>query len=60
MLEEAHALAQRGVDVVVGWVETHGRADTAALVHGLDGAVSRYTPGVTPNDPIQISTASPK
>ena len=25
MLEEAHALAKRGVDVVVGFVETHGR-----------------------------------
>jgi two-component system sensor histidine kinase KdpD len=36
MLEEAHALAKRGVDVVVGLVETHGRADTAALLHGLE------------------------
>jgi len=36
MLEEAHALAKRGVDVVVGFVETHGRVDTAALVHGLE------------------------
>ena len=36
MLEEAHALAKRGVDVVVGLVETHGRVDTAALVHGLE------------------------
>jgi two-component system sensor histidine kinase KdpD len=36
MLEEAHALAKRGVDVVVGFVETHGRADTAALIHGLE------------------------
>jgi two-component system sensor histidine kinase KdpD len=36
MLEEAHALKRRGVDIVVGFVETHGRADTAALVEGLD------------------------
>jgi len=36
MLEEAHALARRGVDVVVGFVETHGRADTAALLEGLE------------------------
>ncbi len=36
MLEEAHALAKRGVDVVVGFVETHGRAETAALVSGLE------------------------
>jgi two-component system sensor histidine kinase KdpD len=36
MLEEAHALKKRGVDIVVGFVETHGRADTAALVDGLE------------------------
>jgi two-component system sensor histidine kinase KdpD len=36
MLEEAHALTKRGVDVVVGLVETHGRVDTAALIHGLE------------------------
>jgi two-component system sensor histidine kinase KdpD len=35
MLEEAHALQRRGVDVVVGFVETHGRAETAALTEGL-------------------------
>jgi two-component system sensor histidine kinase KdpD len=35
MLEEAHALAQRGVDIVLGFIETHGRADTAALIEGL-------------------------
>jgi two-component system sensor histidine kinase KdpD len=36
MLEEAHALAKRGVDVVIGFVETHGRSDTAALIEGLE------------------------
>jgi two-component system sensor histidine kinase KdpD len=36
MLEEAHALRERGVDVVVGFVETHGREETAALVEGLE------------------------
>jgi len=36
MLEEAHALRSRGVDVVVGLVETHGRAETAALIPGLE------------------------
>jgi two-component system sensor histidine kinase KdpD len=35
MLEEAHALHRRGVDVVLGFVETHGRAETAALIEGL-------------------------
>lgn len=36
MLEEAHALEQRGVDVVGGLIETHGRAETAALIGDLD------------------------
>jgi len=36
MLEEAHALRDRGVDVVVGFVESHGRAETEALVEGLE------------------------
>jgi two-component system, OmpR family, sensor histidine kinase KdpD len=35
MLEEAHALERRGVDVVLGFVETHGRAETQALIAGL-------------------------
>ena len=36
MLEEAHALKQRGVDVVVGFIETHGRPETAALIRDLE------------------------
>lgn len=36
MLEEAHRLKQEGIDVVAGLVETHGRPDTAALLHGLE------------------------
>jgi two-component system sensor histidine kinase KdpD len=36
MLEEGHALRRRGVDMVIGFVETHGRAETAALVDGLE------------------------
>src|SRR4029077_4192494 len=36
MLEEARAKRRDGVDVVVGVVETHGRAETAALVEGLE------------------------
>ncbi len=36
MLEQAHEWAQQGRDVVVGLVETHGRAATAALVEGLE------------------------
>ena len=37
MLEEAHALKARGVDVVVGFVESHGRKETEALVTGARG-----------------------
>lgn len=36
MLEHAHALRQQGLDVVIGVVETHGRADTAALIRDLE------------------------
>src|SRR5580765_3069670 len=36
MLEEARARRRDGVDVAVGVVETHGRAETAALVDGLE------------------------
>src|SRR5262249_16186300 len=36
MLEEAHALRKRGVDVVLGYVEPHGREDTARLIEGLE------------------------
>src|SRR3989442_2455670 len=36
MLEAAHARRSEGVDVVVGWVDTHGRAETEALLHGLE------------------------
>lgn len=35
MLEDAHAVAARGADVVIGVIETHGRVDTAAKVEGL-------------------------
>src|SRR5882757_4039556 len=36
MLQEAHRLKREGIDVVVGLVETHGRAETQALVDGLE------------------------
>src|SRR5256885_5296793 len=36
MLQEAHDLRRRGVDVVVAFVEAHGRAETSALVDGLE------------------------
>jgi Osmosensitive K+ channel histidine kinase len=36
MLCEGHRRAERGADVVVGFVETHGRQHTAELVEGLE------------------------
>ena len=41
MLEEAHALKKRGVDVTVGFVEPHGRRETEALVSGLEVVARR-------------------
>lgn len=43
MLSRARELKQRGIDVVVGLVETHGRADTAAMLEGLDVLPRRTT-----------------
>jgi two-component system sensor histidine kinase KdpD len=36
MLNDAHVLKKRGIDVVVGFVETHKRAETEALLSGLE------------------------
>lgn len=36
MLEGAHQRKMQGVDVVVGYIETHQRADTEALLKGLE------------------------
>ncbi|GAB3200841.1 sensor histidine kinase KdpD [Nocardioides hungaricus] len=36
MLGEARRRAERGTDVVVGYVETHGRQHTAEMVEGLE------------------------
>jgi two-component system sensor histidine kinase KdpD len=36
MLEAARRKKAEGVDVVAGWVETHGRAETAALLDGME------------------------
>jgi len=35
MLQEAHALLQNGINVKVGYIETHGRKETHALLEGL-------------------------
>src|SRR5438128_1937999 len=36
MLQEGHRLKRQGVDVVIGVVETHGRAETAAQLGDLE------------------------
>ncbi len=35
MLDAARRLKASGIDVVIGWVETHGRAETELLAEGL-------------------------
>ncbi|MER5933628.1 DUF4118 domain-containing protein [Streptomyces sp. NPDC002054] len=42
MLEEGQRLASAGADVIVGFVEPHGRRPTAALAEGLE-VVPRHT-----------------
>jgi two-component system sensor histidine kinase KdpD len=41
MLQNARRLKDEGVDVVIGLVETHGRAETSALVEGLEALPRR-------------------
>jgi len=36
MLTDAHELVKRGVDVVIGYLEPHGRKDTIAQAEGLE------------------------
>ena len=36
MLSEAHVLKKRGIDVAVGFIETHKRAETEKLLDGLE------------------------
>jgi two-component system sensor histidine kinase KdpD len=36
MLEEGQQLRREGRDVVIGWLEPHGRAETAAMAEGLE------------------------
>lgn len=36
MLQDAHVYKKRGIDLVIGFVETHGRTETEALLAGLE------------------------
>ncbi len=42
MLQQAQARQKEGYDIVVGVVETHGRKDTEALLHGLEIVPRRH------------------
>ncbi|CAL1521242.1 sensor protein KdpD [Chitinophaga sp. MM2321] len=35
MLQEAHAMLRNGINIQIGYIETHGRAETHALLDGL-------------------------
>src|SRR6185503_18984792 len=35
MLQESHALLKNGIDIRIGYIETHGRQETEALIDGL-------------------------
>jgi len=35
MLQEAHSLLRNGIDLQIGYIETHNRAETQALVDGI-------------------------
>ncbi len=50
MLEDAHELRRQGVDVVIGFIEPHGRADTKVLIGDLEQVPLRELEyrGVTP------------
>ena len=41
MLQAAQARKAEQIDVIIGWVETHGRAETEALLAGLERLPAR-------------------
>lgn len=41
MLQEAHTLLRNGIDIQIGYIETHNRAETHALLAGLPMIVKR-------------------
>ena len=44
MLQAAHQVKERGVDVAVGYVEPHARPQTAALLEGLEQLPTKKMP----------------
>ena len=58
MLDEGRRRAARGTDVVVGLVETHGRAHTAEMIEGLE-VLPRVTGSSTGAPPSRRWTSTP-
>ena len=44
MIEDAHRFRREGIDVVIGFVESHGRAETAAKIGDLEVVPRRRAP----------------
>jgi two-component system, OmpR family, sensor histidine kinase KdpD len=44
MLEDAHLMRRQGIDVVIGFVEAHKRADTEAMIRDLEVIPQRAIP----------------
>jgi two-component system, OmpR family, sensor histidine kinase KdpD len=44
MLEDAHLMRKQGIDVVIGFVESHKRADTEAMIRDLEVIPQRAIP----------------
>jgi two-component system, OmpR family, sensor histidine kinase KdpD len=44
MLEDAHLMRKQGIDVVIGFVEPHKRADTEAMIRDLEVIPQREIP----------------
>lgn len=57
MLSAARELMRQGIDVVVGLVETHGRAETQALLEGLELLPRRAATGDRAHDEFDIDAA---
>jgi two-component system sensor histidine kinase KdpD len=58
LLQAAHEQRRAGVDVVLGWVETHGRRETEVLVVGSNA--SRRVASTTAGSSCSSSTSTPR
>ncbi|MEU5153729.1 ATP-binding protein [Glycomyces sp. NPDC021274] len=59
-LEEARRRRERGTDVVIGIVETHGRPHTAELLDGLETVPRRTAAGIGELDVDAVIARAPK